>query len=67
MDDPADGFFYMAIPLDVFAFYTKDGDSRSVFSVFAEIDRAQPNIANATSITVRDWTDPVAVDFVDWP
>lgn len=67
MDDPADGFFYMAIPLDVFSFYTEDGDDRSVFSVFAEIDRAQPNIANATSITVRDWTDPIAVDFVDWP
>ncbi|MHC4940825.1 MAG: hypothetical protein ACYTHK_17930 [Planctomycetota bacterium] len=67
MDDPADGFFYMAIPLDVFSFYTEDGDSRSVFNVFAEIDRAQPNIANATSITVRDWTEPVAVDFVDFP
>jgi len=65
MDDPADGFFYMAIPLDLFSFFNETGDARSVFSVFAEIDRAQPDIAHATSITVRDWTDPISVDFVD--
>jgi len=66
MDDPADGFFYMAIPLELFQFFTSDTDARSVFSVFAEIDRAQPSVfdPNAT-ITVRDWTDPISVDFVD--
>jgi len=67
MDDPADGFFYMAIPLDLFRFYTDTGDARSVFSVFAEIDRAQPSIQNAVTIEVRDWTDPISVDFVDPP
>jgi hypothetical protein len=66
MDDPSDGFFYMAIPLDLFRFYTDASDARSVFSVFAEVDRAQPSIydPNAT-VTVRDWTDAISVDFVD--
>jgi hypothetical protein len=67
MDDPMDGFFYLAIPLDLFTFFTDPTDARSIFSVFAEIDRAQPSIANATSVAVRDWTDPISVDFVNPP
>ena len=67
MDDPADGFFYLAIPLDLFSFYTEDSDARSVFSVRAQIDRFQPNVRAWTTTEVRDWIDAVNVDFVDWP
>ena len=65
MDDPADGFFYLSVPLDVFAFANEADDSKSVFTLFAEIDRFLPSLAAWTTVEVRDFTDAVAVDFVD--
>ena len=65
MDDAADGFFYLSIPLDIFSFANEADDARSVFNVFAEIDRFLPALSAWTSVSVRDFTDPVAVDFVD--
>ncbi|MEM8884878.1 MAG: hypothetical protein AAGD14_12470 [Planctomycetota bacterium] len=62
LDDPMDGFFYLKIPLDLFQFATENDDGRSVFSVFAEIDRFPGG--NAAPF-VRDFTTPVNVDFVD--
>ena len=65
MDDADDGFFYLAIPLDLFTFATDVGDAKSVFNVQAQIDRFLPNRQAYTSREVRDWTERVAVDFVD--
>ena len=65
MDDPADGFFYLSIPLDIFSFANKADDAKSVFNVYAEIDRFTPLLSAWTDVFVRDFTDPVAVDFVD--
>lgn len=59
-DDPADGFFYLAIPLDLFRFFTDPNDAKSVFEVSAEIQRRTNG-----ALVIRDWTAAVNVDFVD--
>ena len=65
MDNEDDAFFYMAIPLEVFQFFTDVDDQKSVFPVDAQIVRFFPDIANATAFGVVDGTDFVNVDFVD--
>jgi len=65
IDDKDDGFFYLAIPLDVFQFFIDVDDQNSVFPVDAQIVRFFPNIATATSFAVVDGTNFVNVDFVN--
>jgi hypothetical protein len=56
MDDPADTWLFLAVPLSRFSF-AGDDDTKSVFETSAQIERVGTGVI--------DWTDPVNVDFVD--
>jgi hypothetical protein len=57
MDDPADTWLFLSLPLSRFEFAGNPDDMNSVFRVSAQIERPGTGVI--------DFTDPVNVDFVD--
>jgi hypothetical protein len=57
MDDPADTWLFLSLPLNRFEFARSDEDMNSVFRVSAQIERVGEGVI--------DYTEPVNVDLVE--